>query len=272
VNSVKIGSVRFSNFKALNDYSISLQGMNILVGPNNSGKSTIISAFRILDMALRTARSRKAERVPTPSGSFGPGHRIPEKIISVSLENVATNYNNEDSKIEFRLTNKNRLILFFPNDGGCILTWETPGVSVSNPTKFKQEFPINIQVVPVLGPLEHKETIVTEDTVKSALSTHRASRRFRNYWMYFPDGWSDFATLVSKTWIGMEINLPERIGGFDDKLAMFCREDRIDREIYWAGFGFQVWCQLLTHLFRSREASIVVIDEPEIYLHPDVQR
>lgn len=271
MNSIKIVSIRFFNFKALSDYSMSLQRMNILVGPNNSGKSTIISAFRILDVALRKARSRTAEKVSIPSGLLGPGHRVPEENISVSLENVATNYNNEDSRIEFRLTNKNKLILFFPNDGGCILTWETPAASVSKPAQFKREFPISIQVVPVLGPLEHNEAIVTKDTVKSALNTHRASRHFRNYWDYFPDGWSDFANLVSKTWVGMEIKPPERVVN-DNKLAMFCSEDRLDREIYWAGFGFQVWCQLLTHIFRSHEASIVVIDEPEIYLHPDVQR
>lgn len=272
MDSVRIASVKFSNFKALSNYSISLQAMNILVGPNNSGKSTIISAFRILDVALRQARSKRAERVAVPSGSFGVGHKVPEKNISVSLENIATNYNRQDSKIEFRLTNKNKLILFFPNEGGCILTWETPEIYVSTPAKFKLEFPINIQVVPVLGPLEHNENIVTEDTVKSALNTHRASRHFRNYWNYFPEGWEDFANLISKTWVGMEIKPPERPSPIDEKLVMFCSEDRIDREIYWAGFGFQVWCQLLTHIFRSRDSSIIIIDEPEIYLHPDVQR
>ena len=44
------------------------------------------------------------------------------------------------------------------------------------------------------------------------------------------------------------------------------------RELYWAGFGFQVWCQLLTHLVRANTSTLVVVDEPEIYLHPDVQR
>ena len=53
---------------------------------------------------------------------------------------------------------------------------------------------------------------------------------------------------------------------------MFCREDRLTRELYWIGFGFQIWCQLLTHLSRSRGSSLVVVDEPETYLHPDVQR
>jgi energy-coupling factor transporter ATP-binding protein EcfA2 len=272
VNVVKIKSVKFTNFKAFSNYSISLQGMNILVGPNNSGKSTLISAFRILEIALKKPRSKKPEIVSVPSGNSGFGYRISEDHISVSLENIATDYNDEDSTIEFLLTNKNKLTLFFPNKGGCILTAEASGVAVSNPQKFKKEFPINIQVVPVLGPLEHNEVIVTPETVKSALNTHRASRHFRNYWKYFPDGWEDFSSMIAKTWPGMEIKPPERTHVVDDKLVMFCSEDRIDREIYWAGFGFQIWCQILTHLFRSREASIVVIDEPEIYLHPDVQR
>ena len=44
------------------------------------------------------------------------------------------------------------------------------------------------------------------------------------------------------------------------------------RELYWVGFGFQIWCQLLTHLSRATENSLVVVDEPEVYLHPDIQR
>jgi len=55
-------------------------------------------------------------------------------------------------------------------------------------------------------------------------------------------------------------------------LHMFCPEERIPREIFWAGFGFQVWCQMLTHLVQSRGSSIFLIDEPDIYLHSDLQR
>lgn len=53
---------------------------------------------------------------------------------------------------------------------------------------------------------------------------------------------------------------------------MFCTEERETREIFWAGFGFQVWCQLLTHVVRHRETNLLIIDEPEIYLHPELQR
>jgi AAA domain, putative AbiEii toxin, Type IV TA system/AAA ATPase domain len=268
---IRISSVKFINFKALSNYSVALNETNILVGPNNAGKSTIISAFRILDVALRKARRLRAERVLLPNGSVGFGHRVPEQQISVSLENVATDYNDEDSKIEFRLTNKNKLFLFFPNEGGCTLHWETVGPNVNTPGRFRTAFPINIQVVPVLGPLEHEETYVNEDTIKNSLNTHRACRHFRNYWRYFDEGWDKFSEMISSTWPGMSISRPE-LDLANRKLSMFVSEERIDREIYWAGFGFQIWCQLLTHISRGNEASIVIIDEPEIYLHPDVQR
>ncbi|WP_370430358.1 AAA family ATPase [Klebsiella michiganensis] len=58
---ITITSLKFYNFKALKNYSLSLEQCNILVGPNNAGKSTIISAFRILEAALRTGCSRKPE-------------------------------------------------------------------------------------------------------------------------------------------------------------------------------------------------------------------
>lgn len=126
-------------------------------------------------------------------------------------------------------------------------------------------------IVPVLGPLEHNETLREKNTVLDGLSTHRASHHFRNYWHYFSEGFTNFAELVKTTWPGMEVEPPE-FNASSGQLTMFCREDRLTRELYWTGFGFQIWCQLLTHLSRSKDSALVVVDEPETYLHPDVQR
>ncbi len=270
---MSITSVRFWNFKALRDYSVSLQQMNILVGPNNCGKSTILSAFRVLEQAMRTARSRRATRVQAHTGNQTDGHIIPEPTVPIPMENVHSDYTDEDRRIEFRFSNKNKLFLFFPASGGCILYWDVVGRPAVTPAAFRREFPIQVQVIPVLGPIEQEEQIVTDETVRRASGTLRASRHFRNYWYKNPNGFEQFRSLIEQTWSGMSIGRPELISSLDNpQLVMFCSENRMDRELYWAGLGFQVWCQLLTYVSRCGESDLLVVDEPEVYLHPDVQR
>ncbi len=269
---MSITSVKFKNFKALRDYSISLQRMNVLVGPNNSGKSTILSAFRVLEQALRRARSRTASPVRTHSGTVSMGHNLPESTIPISLENVHSDYGDSDSIIEVRYSRDNKICLLFPADGGVTMYWETAKRAPASPSAFRRAFPDVVQTIPVLGPVEQNEPIVGDDTVRRAAGTPRASRHFRNYWRKNPKGFDEFQRLVERTWSGMSIRKPERPHVLEDRLVMFVSENRIARELYWAGLGFQVWCQLLTHISRCSESDVLVVDEPEVYLHPEVQR
>lgn len=268
---IRITSVHFNRFKALSNFQLSLTDANILVGPNNSGKSTVIGAFRALSIALRTAKSRNPERVEIGDHRL-PGYWVPGDLLPISLKNVHTDYDEVDTSVVFSLSNKNSLRLVFPASGGCALFAEAQGVPVTSVAQFKKAFPINLSVVPVLGPIEDGEILREKSTVLAGLSTHRASRHFRSYWHHFGEDFDRFALLISKTWPGMEIRRPELTDHRTRELAMFCLDDRMTRELYWVGFGFQIWCQLLTHLSRSSDATLIVIDEPEIYLHPDVQR
>lgn len=102
-NKVTITSVDFRNFKALKNYSLRLQHMNILVGPNNSGKSTVISAFRALGVGIRQGYSKKATLVSGP-GSDRYGYPLSEESLPMSLENVHTDYEEIDSSVTFRLS------------------------------------------------------------------------------------------------------------------------------------------------------------------------
>ena len=47
---------------------------------------------------------------------------------------------------------------------------------------------------------------------------------------------------------------------------------RVPKEMCWAGDGGQVWLQVLYHLHRLRDVDVVILDEPDIYLHADLQR
>lgn len=269
--SVRFKRVRFKNFKALKDFSLTLSEMNVLVGPNNAGKSTIISAFRALEAGIQQARSKTAARVQGPNGPERGWWVRPERI-PFSLENVHTDYGDDPASVTFELSNGNALILYFPDSEGCFLLHRVAsGRPPDGPSGFRAAFPVTIGVVPVLGPVEHNERVLDDETVRRSFATHRASRQFRNYWLKNPDGFPAFREALRETWPGYDIEMPE-ILGMQSTLAMWCLEDRIRRELFWSGFGFQAWCRLLTHVVRSSAATILVMDEPEIYLHPDLQR
>jgi hypothetical protein len=118
---------------------------------------------------------------------------VPDEALPIAAENIHSNYEDIDSLIEFTTSNKGRLTLYFPAAGGCIFFADEDGTHIRGTGELRRLLPRDIQVVPILGPLEHEEQIVSEETVRKNLMTTRASRNFRNYWYYAREGFSDFA-------------------------------------------------------------------------------
>lgn len=266
-------TINFKNYKALRRFSVSLNEFNVLVGPNNAGKSTIVGAFRILSEGIRKANARKPEHIGNPAVK-GLGYHVPLSDLSVATENIFTNYDDsEPAIIEFKLASGNKLKLVFPENDVCYMVCETKNKDIKSPTDFKREYKASVGFVPILGPVEHNEQLYQKEAARQALLTHRASRNFRNIWYHYPDEFNDFREMIQSTWPGMDIEKPEVDTSYKKPvLHMYCPEERYPREIFWAGFGFQVWCQMVTYIVRSKADSLLIIDEPDIYLHSDLQR
>ena len=261
----------FLRYKALRQFSVALEDFNVVVGPNNSGKSTIIGAFRILSEGMRIAGARKPKFHQSIQSW---GYQIPLGDLPVAAEAIFTDYDDaEPATIEFTLASKDKMRLIFPENNLCYLVSEPQGRNIWTPSQFKKVYDAPIRFVPVLGPVEHNERLYQKEAARLALLAHRASRNFRNIWYHYPTEFDEFRALVKSTWPGMDVERPQV--DYSHKppvLHMFCPEHRYPREIFWAGFGFQVWCQMLTYIVRARDASLLVIDEPDIYLHSNLQR
>ena len=264
--------VEFSRFKAFRKFSLKLRSFNVLVGPNNAGKSTVLAAFRILSIGMRRALARKPERVVGPTGETH-GYYVDLSSISIAEENIFYNYDDaEPATVVFRLSNGNTLTLFFEKQGRCALLARAEKLCLT-PTAFAKNFNCPIGFAPILGPVDHNEQLYDKETARRALLNYTASRNFRNIWYHYPERFSDFRETLVRTWPGMDIEPPKVEASFGKpKLFMFCPEERIPREIFWSGFGFQVWCQMLTHVIQAADKSMFLIDEPDIYLHSDLQR
>src|SRR5258706_2469748 len=266
-----ITSIYFENFKAFENYIIYFKDFNILTGLNNNGKSTILDALRLLKGAYGYASRLNPTYFDFPNGHSGYGYKIPQASLPITLENIQTNYNEGFSKLRFRLSDGQNIFLLFSEKHPTYLYFDTPRRVPMTSSAFKKEFPVKIATIPTLGPLETNEEKLNEDYVKQWSGSRRAPRMFRNYWFYNPENFDLFKELVEQTWPEMSISFPEKREMFSKELIMFCHENRIAREVCWAGSGFQIWIQLLTHLIKSKDADIIVVDEPEIYLHPDLQ-
>jgi energy-coupling factor transporter ATP-binding protein EcfA2 len=267
-----ITSIKFQGFKAFDQFSVALTEFNVIVGPNNSGKSTILDAFRILSGVYKFAKRSAPQLIRQPGGHVRRGYSIPESSLPIALEHVRYNYGDNPAIITYRFDNGNRLVMTFTADQSATLTFETEGNQPTTSGEFKAAFPFSCTIIPPLGPLEHEEPTKDKDYVRQWFSSHRAPLLFRNMWYYDSEGFDEFRKTVETTWPGMSIAKPERSDPFSPILVMFCTENRIQREVFWAGNGFQIWLQLLSHLIKSAESEIVVVDEPEVYLHPDLQR
>ena len=232
--------VDFERSKAFTKFSLHLRRFNILVGPNNCGKSTILTAFRILAAAMRKATSRKPEVVTGPNGD-SRGHYFDLKAISVAEENIYYNYDDSHAaSVRFRLSNENSLLLFFPPEAKrCSLIAES-SKRCDSPSTFSSQFNCPIGFVPILGPVEHDEQLFEKEAARLALFNYQAARNFRNIWHHYPERFDEFRETLVRTWPGMDIHRPEPTYlPKKSLLHMFCPEERIPREIFWAGFVFK---------------------------------
>ena len=143
--------VEFRRFKAFKLFTLPIKQFNILVGPNNAGKSTVLAAFRILAAALRTAFARAPQVVRGPDGQTF-GYVVDLDSVSVAEESIFFNYDDsEPAMVSFRLSNGNTLTLFFPEMGRCLLIPDAQGKSIRTAKAFRDNFNCSIGFVRQLG-------------------------------------------------------------------------------------------------------------------------
>lgn len=69
----------------------------------------------------------------------------------------------------------------------------------------------------------------------------------------------------------MQIKSLEGNNGNQD-LTLLVRDGPFVAEVAWVGHGLQSWLQIVWFLSRTDRNSSVILDEPDIYLHADLQR
>lgn len=270
----------FSRFRAFERLKIGLAPNAYIVGPNSAGKSTVLESIALAQQCLkRVGRQAPTLRVKH-AGEYRRGYLLPR----VGEEGADDPVRHEFGTAEARVS------LYWENGASIHMVWPeeidnerpTPffyletadGIEPRSSTEVGKVF-APLTLIPVVTPLERWEQLKDVNYVRRNASTRLASRHFRNHarQMRMAGEWDGFKTFVAQ-WAPEIALLDVELDAGANRLNIFYTEpgSRVPKELAWAGDGLQIWLQLLWHVFRVGDSKTIVLDEPEVYLHPDLQR
>jgi hypothetical protein len=275
-----IARIEMKNYKGFEGFSLKLAAnTSILVGPNNAGKSTAIGALRLCAQLIAYAKRRKPEfvRLDDSRGRSVHAYRLAAASPNFIDENIAYEFRDVEARIEIHFKNKAAVYVAWPlEDLPYFYLEHIPGAQPPSLNVVRRDYP-SVGVIQTLTPVEHREQILAGDYVRKSQGSRLASRHFRNQ-LYMVqqenDGaYKDFRTFaLSHTPEIASLNLVRSSHVAEMDLYFTEAKSRVEKEIYWAGDGLQIWLQLLYHIWRHQNVASLIIDEPDVYLHPDLQR
>ncbi len=138
----------------------------------------------------------------------------------------------------------------------------------SVPSRFGE-----LRVMPPVGTLLTGERRIAKDRLRRYMNGYIACRHFRNQLWEMPNDYSQFRTLLESSWPGVQIaSFDDNHGESGGEFSLIVREGPFSSEVAWVGHGLQAWMQTIWFLGRSPRSATIVLDEPDVYLHADVQR
>jgi energy-coupling factor transporter ATP-binding protein EcfA2 len=279
---VMISELQLHDFRAFSGYRVNFRQENVLVGPNSAGKSTLLTALRFARACTRSAYRLRPNLTIRHRDSWVQAYPVPTREFEILQESVRHEFRDVEANLHLKWKNKASLTVVWPSEsvedsGAYFYLRNTIGNNPRTTSQVKSEFH-DIASIPALSPLEHEEEVLERDYVKKNLESRLASRHFRNQMLQLgrDDQWSEFYAFA-EPWLGgfqlFEPRVAYAPGGYPG-IDFYYREPGSSREkeVVWAGDGFQIWVQLLLHLYRNRSKETILLDEPEVFLHPDLQR
>lgn len=267
------------NFRCFDKHTLELRPISIIVGANNAGKSTAIEALRILSLVLNRYGSLNFLNVP--DWLFDSNMTVMARGVSPSLKGIEFN----TLSVFHNLGTHPALIRASFDEGYTVEVYIGPHAEIHAIILDKDQRPIlnkskalesplpKMGILPQIAPVANEEQILDPDYARRVTSSSWASLHFRNQLNLYPEYFNEFKRLAESTWLGLKIlGLEKKSNNPREPLALLVQDHDFVAEISWMGHGLQMWLQTMWFLARSKDSATIILDEPDVYMHADLQR
>jgi predicted ATPase len=276
---MKLAKLKIENFKRIEIIEIPLSDVNILVGTNGSGKSSIIQAVHLACCVMRQADRVDEKSTSTvgveeldylPTDDYKTlGHRSnwgnkadsPASVITFTFENMQ--HECETAYCRLRSARNNAGISI----SGAISNTTSLSPLIRTKKNFFSAY------IPGISGIPNREEKKSKRVILKACSFGDSNIILRNALLLLKENSIENIKTI-ETWISKIIG-PIQIKiehDPDNDLYLSCDliQKNITKPIELAGTGYlqliQIFCYIL--LFKP---GVLLIDEPDIHLHPYVQ-
>jgi len=281
IEKPKIKHLKINNFKLLNlDTNITFSASSILIGPNNSGKTTVLQALILWNKCIKTwFKERQAGNIKSDNSGAGINRLTLTSTLvkdakllwkNAAVKNIDINltvglwYNEKihDCTVEIKYSNK-EMIYAYLNEN-----------IINNPDLINAIIELNVKILYPVTNLKDEEPFYAEPYILSQIDAGLTNNVLINMCYILShdiNKWNGVKDLM-KLMFQIELNLPQ----YDETLGTVSLTykthlHKTELPISLAGTGQQQILALLV-FFGYQKDSVLMFDEPDAHLESLRQR
>ena len=269
----RLNSINITNYKCFDKVSFNIKDINIMIGENNAGKSTVVETIKLLSFAIEKLKNGNLIECPN---EISENKR--DRCVKLNIENLIIDISLVGHKYSEL---PSRIVGYFEGDltvevyiikGEVYAIAYHHQISITNRKSIKEARLPAIYVMPHFNLLRDSEILISEKSIKRDRFNYRSSLHFRNELYEYSDRISELNELLNNTWNRLYVTVSYKVGE-STYINTQIRDNDFSAEIKDYGSGLQMWLQILWFLCKIPEFEcIVVLDEPDVYIHADLQR
>jgi predicted ATP-dependent endonuclease of OLD family len=270
---IKTLSIKY--FKGFQEYKIDFNQINLLIGANNSGKTTIFHALELIFWCAEQTKSDQNKKIVFGKTQVPELKAFPYANIKDLFYRQKTRTGNTPTRITLELEStlglKLKFEIYTAFGRQIMINGNDFEISKSEYSQLKELQPI---FIPSIGSITSQEDLYRVLAQDRLIAEGRHNQILRNLVLRLkkdtPTDWTYFVELLKPIFSlqGVDIPFNEQ---HDEWLSAVYEEDRCKFDLVSAGSGFIQVVNLLTSLFLHG-SKVILLDEPDSHMHDDLQR